>query len=174
MDRSNKTFFSVGLEYFIHGVNYRSYYFAQDTLQLYDTSFSYTYRSYIHELQLPLQVKFAFNSTTNSLFSPYVTIGYHLRYLLSSVVKVEQDGNVVSNKAVDMKFKNPFLTSRMNSAVGIAIGFQSNRTRTNGTTFFVEAAYKYGFSPYFFKESYSASSVYINSMHLGLNIGIGF
>lgn len=174
MDRANKTYFSIGLEYFFHGVNYRSYYFDQDTLQLYDGSFAYTYRIYMNEIQLPIQAKFAFNSTTNSLFSPYMTLGYHLRYLVSNTLRVEQDGNLIKTDYVDMVFKNPFITPKLNSSVGVALGFQSNRTRNNGTTFFIEAAYKYGFSPYSFKETYSASTVFINSSHLALNIGIGF
>lgn len=174
MDRSNKTFFSIGIEYFFHGLNYRSYYFDQDTLQIYDESFGYTYRIYMNELQLPIQAKFAFNSTTNSLFSPYATIGYHLRYLVSNSLRVEQDGNLAKTDFVEMQFKNPLFTSKLNSSVGIAFGFQSNRTRSNATTFFLEVAYRYGFSPYYFRESYSASSVFINSSHLSLNIGVGF
>lgn len=174
MDRSNRLFFSVGFEYFLHGVNYRSYYFNQDTLQLYNGSFDYSYRLYMHELNLPVQAKLAFNSTTNSLFSPYVSIGYHLRYIAATNLIVEQDGNFVNGDRVDMKFRTPFLNNKINSFVGISLGFQSNRTRSSSVTFFAEVQYKYGFSQYSFKQNYSASAVYINSQHLSFNIGVGF
>ena len=35
-DRSRKTFFTFGIEYFMHGLNYYSYYFRPDTLNIYD------------------------------------------------------------------------------------------------------------------------------------------
>src|SRR5688500_7465290 len=38
-DREYRTFIQFGAEYFIHGLNYSSYFFTQDTLQLYDRSF---------------------------------------------------------------------------------------------------------------------------------------
>ncbi len=174
MDHRNQTFLSIGLEYFLHGVNFKSYYFNQDTLQLYDKSFGYNYHLYIHELNLPIQAKYTFNSTTNSLSTPYISIGYHLRYLAAASLKVDQDGVIQKSGYVDMKFKNPFLSSKINSFVGINFGFQSNKTRNSSTTFFVELSYRYGFSPYYFQENYSASSLYINSSHLSLNIGVGF
>lgn len=174
IDHSNQTFFSVGLEYFLHGVNYRSYYFDQDTLQLYDQSFEYTYRLYVNEVNLPLQVKYAFNSTTNSLFTPYISIGYHLRYLASSSLKIEKDGALIKSDHVDMKFKNPFITNKVNSFAGLNLGFQNHRTRSNSITIFVELSYRYGFSPFYFKENYSANSLFIHSSHLSLNIGVGF
>lgn len=174
MDRSNKLFFSVGAEYFLHGINYRSYYFSQDTLQLYDQSFEYSYRLYVHELNAPIQVKLAFNSTTNSLFTPYVSFGYHLRYLAVANLEVEKDGEFVQSDRVDLKFRNPFLSKKVNSFLSLSLGFQSNRTRSSSVTFFAEASFRYGFSPYSFKQNYSASAVYINSQHLSFNIGIGF
>jgi hypothetical protein len=174
MDHSNQTFFSIGIEYLVHGLNYKSYYFDQDTLQLYDKSFGYDYSMYIQEANLPVQLKYTFNSTTNSLFTPYVSIGYHLRYLVSTGLKVQQDGALIKSDHVDMKFKNPFITDKINSFGSLSLGFQNHRTRSNSATFFVELSYRYGFSPYYFKESYSANAVYIRSSHLALNIGVGF
>lgn len=174
VDRSNRLFFSYGFEYFIHGLTYRSYYFDQDTLQLYDESFLYSYRLNVHELNFPLQAKLTFNSTSNSLFSPYVCVGYHLRYLAVANLDIEQDGNFINGDRVDLKFRTPFLSKKINSFVGLSLGFQSNRTRSNSLTFFAEIQYKYGFSQYSFKQNYSASAVYINSQHLSFNIGVAF
>ena len=174
LDYSNKTFFSIGVEYFLHGLNYRSYYFNQDTLQLYDQSFDYNYSVYINEINLPLQIKYAFNSTTNSLFTPYLSIGYHFRYMTSTSLKVGQEGGLIKSDHVDMKFKNSIFTEKTSAFAGLNIGLQNNRTRTSSITFFAELSYRYGFSSFYFKENYSANSLYINSAHLSLNIGIGF
>ena len=59
-DRDYKFFFLFGVEYFVHGLNFKSYYFKPDSLQLYDKTFPYNYSLVIHELDLPLQVKYSF------------------------------------------------------------------------------------------------------------------
>jgi hypothetical protein len=176
VDRKNRMFLSGGAEYLFHGVSYRSYYFNQDTLQLYDGSMGYNYRLSIGEINIPLQAKLTFFSTTNSLFSPYVAIGYHLRYILNTNVKVDQDGTEIKDEFVHLKFKNPLLYERINSFVGASFGIQNHHTRSqsSGITAFLEISYRYGFSPYFFKTNYSASSVYLSSQHLAINIGLGF
>ncbi len=174
MDRSNRAFLSIGLEYLLHGVSYRSYYFSQDTLQLYDGSMGYNYRMNIGELNLPIQAKVTFNSTTNSLFTPYISVGYHLRYIMNTNLKVDQDGVQLKDEFVHLKFRNPILQERFNAFAGINFGVQNHRTRSSSITIFLELSYRYGFSPYYFKTNYSASSVYLNSQHLALNLGIGF
>ncbi|MFO0358176.1 MAG: hypothetical protein ACK50A_14580 [Sphingobacteriaceae bacterium] len=174
IDRSNQLFISIGGEYFLHGLSAKTYYFDQDTLQLYTGEFNYSYKLYFTEVNLPIQAKFTFKSTTNSLVTPYFTAGYHLRYITSTSLKVEQEGALIKSDFVDTKFKNPFILNQMNSFIGLCFGLQNNRTRSNSITFFAEASFKYGFSPYSFKEKYSPSSLYINSTHLALNIGVGF
>ncbi len=174
MEKFNKAFLSVGLEYLWHGVSYRSYYFDQDSLQIYDGSLGYSYRLSIGELNLPLQAKLTFKSTTNSLFTPYISAGYNLRYVVDAKAKVDQDGVQVRDEFVHVKFQTPFLYEKINSSVAASFGVQNHRTRSNSVTVFLEVSYRYGFSPYYFRSNYSASSVFINSQHLSLNIGLGF
>jgi hypothetical protein len=174
VDREHKTFFSAGIEYFLHGVSYNSYYFTQDTLQLYTGNFEFRYRLFVHELQVPLQMKFCFNSTSNSLASPYVSIGYHLRYLMASQLRIDGESSGIKSGFPEMKFKNPLLWNRLNSSPSIAFGVQSNPARNGGISVFAELMYRHGFSSYYFNEPYAARSVFINSGHLLLNLGIGF
>ncbi len=177
IDKKNKLFLSGGVEYLYHGLSYRSYYFSQDTLQLYDGSMAYSYRLNIGEINVPLQAKLTFKSTTNSLFTPYVTIGYYPRYLLNTNVKVDQDGVEVKSESVRLRFKNPLVNDHINSFVGASFGVQNHhhtRSQSGPVTVFLELSYRYGFSPYYFKTNYSASSVFINSQHIAINIGLGF
>ena len=69
LGRDYKAFFLFGVDYFLHGLNFRSYYFAPDTLKLYDKSFGYNYSLFIQELNLPLQLKYLFKREDNSLFA---------------------------------------------------------------------------------------------------------
>ncbi|MCE3227555.1 MAG: hypothetical protein K0S32_2106, partial [Bacteroidetes bacterium] len=41
-------------------------------------------------------------------------------------------------------------------------------------SFFMELNARYGFSPYFFQEDYTASSMFMNSVHLSLFMGFKF
>jgi hypothetical protein len=169
-----KTFFLIGAEYFFHGLNFRSYYFDQDTLQLYDKSFGYNYSLFIHELNLPIQFKYLFKRADNSLFSPYVIAGYQLRYLLPGILKVKQNGVLVKDDNPEVVFKNALLTNKMNSFVSLGIGWQKNSLRNSKGSFFVELNGRYGFSSYYFSTNYSASSLYISGTHLVLNLGLKF
>ncbi len=172
--RDFKTFFLFGVDYVFHGLNFRSYYFDPDTFKIYDKSFSYTYSLFIQELNVPLQAKYLFKREDNSLFSPYVIAGYHLRYLLPGILKVTQDGNEIRKDQPEMKFKTPLISPQMNAFVSLGIGWQKNSLSSSKGSFFVELNYRYGFSALYFQTDYSASSLYINGSHLNLQLGFKF
>lgn len=174
LGRDYKAFFLFGIDYFFHGLNFRSYYFATDTLKLYDKSFGYDYSLFIHELDLPLQLKYLFKREDNSLFSPYITVGYHLRYLLPGSLKVSQNGNTIKTDNPDVTFKNALLNNKLNAFVSLGLGWQKNSLSASKGSFFVELNVRYGFSPYYFATDYSASSLYINGTHLTLQLGQKF
>ncbi|HQQ95081.1 MAG TPA: hypothetical protein PLQ93_11045 [Bacteroidia bacterium] len=169
-----KTFFLVGLDFFSHGLGFKSYYFKPDSLKLYDKSFSYDYMLRILEIQLPIQFKYLFKPEHNSLFSPYVCIAYHLRYLLPGKLRVSYYGNTLEDEAADLKFKTPLLTEQLNAAVSLGAGWQKNSLASSKGSFFAELNLRYNFSPYYFEKDYAASSLYINSTHLILKLGIRF
>ncbi|MBK9285173.1 MAG: hypothetical protein IPM51_12805 [Sphingobacteriaceae bacterium] len=173
-DREHKVFFLFGVEYFFHGINFRSYYFDQDTLQLYDKKFVYDYSLFIQEIQVPLQMKFSFNRENNTLFSPYVALGYHLRILLPTNVTVKQDGNQILKTSETMLFRNKVMSDRLNSFVSITAGWQKNTINNSRSGIFIEVSYKQGFSPYYFQSKYAANSLWINSSHLSLQVGLKF
>ena len=173
-DKSYKTFFLFGVEYFLHGVNFKSYYFKPDSLQLYDKTFPYDYSLIINEVGVPLQFKYSFKRENNSIFCPYVMIGYHLRYLLPANLKVSQNGEKVKEDVVDLKFKTPFITDHLNSFVSATFGLQKNSVTSSRTNFFAEINFRYGFSQYYFEKSYAASSLYMNGVHLALQLGFKF
>lgn len=173
-DKQHKVFFLFGAEYFFHGINFKSYYFDQDTLQLYDKSFAYDYSLFMQEIQVPLQMKFSFNRENNTLFSPYVALGYHLRILLPASVTVKQDGNQVLKTNEDVLFKNKVMSDRLNSFVSVTAGWQKNTINNSRSGIFVELSYRQGFSSYYFHSVYAANSLWINSSHLSLQVGLKF
>ena len=173
-DRSFKNFFLIGFDYFFHGVNFKSYYFKPDSLQLYDKTFPYNYSLIVNELGMPFQFKHSFLRENNAVFSPYIMAGYHLRYLLPGNLLVTQNGNRIHEDVVDLRFRNGFITNKMNSFLSVAIGWQKNSISKSKGSFFAELNFRYSLSQYYFKENYAASSLYMSSMHLALQLGVKF
>ena len=108
------------------------------------------------------------------MFSPYIMLGYHLRYLLPGNVLITQNGNRVKEDVVDLRFRNGFITNKMNSFLSATIGWQKNSISKSKGSFFAELNFRYSLSQYYFEEAYSASSLYISSMHLALQLGVKF
>jgi hypothetical protein len=174
LSRDYKTFFLAGIDYFFHGLNFQSYYFKKDSLKLYDKNFDHTYSVFIHELNLPLQFKYLFRSENNSLFSPYAAVSYHLRYLLPGKLKITQNGNTIREDDPDLKFKNPLILKELNAFVSLSVGWQKNSLAASKGSFFAEINYRYAFSPVYFEKDYSATSLFFNSTHASLLLGLKF
>jgi hypothetical protein len=172
--RDYRTYVSFGCEYFYHGLSFRSYYFRPDSIKLYDGSFRFQYRVAVHEFGVPLQLKVLLKRADNSLYSPYVTAGYHLRYLLSSDIVVDEGGSVVKRDHPAMRFRTPFIDARLNSYVSAGVGFQRNSVRGAGGAFFAEAGVRYGFSSWTFDADYAPSSLWMGNTHLLLLLGLRF
>lgn len=174
VDKQYRTFFLFGAEYFFHGANFKSYYFDQDTLRLYDKDFAYDYDVLMQEVNIPLQVKYSLTRENNSLFTPYFMVGYHLRYLLPGRVTVAKDGDVKVRDWEVMSYRTPLGINQLNSAISVTAGWQKNNINHAKTGFYVEACFRYGFSQYLINAKYTPSSLYMNSNHLSLILGIKF
>jgi len=174
LGRDYRSFFLFGFDYFFHGLSFQSYYFMPDSLKLYDKSFGYRYSLFIHELNVPVQFKYSFKRENNSVFSPYLMIGYHLRYLLPGHVKITQNGSVVKSDEPGLRFEHPLISDKMNAYVSATLGWQKNNTASSRRGFYVELNYRYGFSPYYFTKDYAPTSLFTNSTHLALLMGLKF
>lgn len=173
-DKLYKTFFLFGVDYFFHGVNFRSYYFKPDSVHLYDKTFPYNYSLIVNEIGVPIQFKYSFKRENNSVFSPYIAAGYHLRYLLPANLTVSQNGNNVKEDVVDLRFRNALFDKHISSFISASFGLQKNSVGGSRSNFFAEFNFRYGFSQYYFEEQYAPSSLYINSNHLVLQLGVKF
>jgi hypothetical protein len=174
LNKKYNFFFSAGLEYMVHGLNFYSYYFKKDSLQIYDGDLDHKYALYMHEIDLPLQIRISFNRENNHLYSPYVVLGYHYRTMVSGSLKVTKDGETVERRSERINFKNPVLSPRSNAFVSFSFGVQQNNPSTTNTGFFAEVSYRWGFSPYLLKDDFTASSLYINGNHLTVGLGYRF
>ena len=175
LNYKHNMFFLFGVEYMLHGVNFNSYYFKPDSIQLYNEDrMTYQYSLYMHDIDVPLQLKLCFNHENNARATPYVMIGYHFRTLLDANLKVKQDGEVVHKSYEVVTFKNQLFSKRNNPFVSLTLGIQKNNLKTLRNCIFAEITYRYGFSPYLLKDSFTPSSLYISGNHLNLGLGFKF
>lgn len=174
INRSHTMFFSIGAEYFVHGLKFNSYYFTPDSIQIYDGEMKANYSLYVHELDFPLQLKISFRKENNTLMTPYLMFGYHFRTLLFGKVKVKQDGEQLVNQQTDLTFKNPLFSNKCNPFVSLTFGVQKNKPNDTRHCLFAEVSYRQGFSPYLLKEKFTPSSLYITGSHLTIGVGAKF
>ena len=174
LNYKHNLYFLFGVEYMVHGVNFNSYYFKPDSLQLYDGEMNYTYSLYMHEVDFPIQIKLCGTHENNARFTPYLMIGYHFRTMLDANLKVKRDGETVHKTYEVVAFKNQLFSKRNNPFVSLTIGIQKNDLKTFRKCMFAELTYRYGFSPYLLKDTFTPSSMYISGNHLNLGIGFKF
>lgn len=173
LDKKNTTFFMIGAEYMLHGLNFNSYYFYADSLKLYNGRMDYKYSLLIHEVDFPLLLKYSFQKETNKIWSRYVFAGYCYRWLVAGNLKVSLNGQGVENKAETLKFKNPAFNPVNNSFLCAGFGLQKNDMFSHNA-FFAEIQFRYGLSPYYFSEDFAPTSLYINGHHLYVTVGLKF
>jgi hypothetical protein len=174
LNTKHSAFFLFGVEYMVHGMNFNSYYFKPDSIQLYTGEMNYKYALNVHEIDVPVQLKLSFARENNTLFSPYFMIGYHFRTLLAGNLTVSQDGQIVEAKKEKLEFKNPLITPRNNPFVSFTFGVQRNWPNTTRRCLYAELSYRVGFSPYLFKDTFAPSALYINGSHLSFGLGVKF
>ena len=174
LNEKHTVFFLIGAEYMVHGLNFASYYFKPDSIHLYTGSFDYTYSLYIHEIDIPIQMKLSFGHENNKIFTGYFMLGYHFRELITGKLKVKQNGEVIEKKNVDVTFKNPLITPRNNPFISLTLGLQKNHPNNTRRCIFAEASFRFGISPYQITDSFAPSSLYINGNHLVFSLGMKF
>ena len=171
LDKNNQNFLMIGAEYMYHGVNFNSYYFYEDSLELYTADrLKYKYSLTIHELDFPIQLKHSFQKETNTIFSSYIYAGYCYRWLIESHLKVTENGSALVDKYEPLKFKSPAFNPANSSFLNVGAGFQKN-TPLRHNAVFAEIQFRYGLSPFYFNESFSASSLYTNSHFILITFG---
>jgi len=174
VSRDYKTYILVGADYSLHGVKYRSYFFKADTIHVYDKKFNYDYNVYFNEILIPVQMKYLLRREDNSLFSPYLLVGYQFEIMLPANVKVSRDGKLYKDDFPEVKFRTHLISEKVNATGCLAIGWQKNNLSDNRGSFFAELNFQYGFSDYYFDTDYSARSMFINCIHATLLIGSKF
>jgi hypothetical protein len=172
---NKKIAFLTGLEYFMHGVNFNSYYIKDKTTFIYDKNFNYKYSLLINELNIPLEIRYIPKSELKKHVSTYVCFGYMLRYLVRSDLSAESvsDGAEVFNDHTNLDFEHPFIYRNGSSFITISPGIQKNFLNTHHALF-AEVNFRYALTRFQVYESFMAAGIYAKHYHIALTLGYKF
>ena len=171
IDKKSKSFIGIGVDYMLHGVKFNSYYFAKDSLKLYNGNMNAEYNLTVQELNFPIYIKRSFQREDNALLSGYVFAGYNYRVLIKSVMSVSYYGNEVAYDDGNLQFKIPAFSKANSSFLSAGAGFQRNNPNRH-KSFYAELQFKYGLSPLYIRQPYAPNSLYINSHFVYLTVGL--
>lgn len=169
-----RTFLLWGAEYFIHGLDFNSYYFNPDSIRIYDKSFRDHYALRIQEANAFVQAKYLFRRGDNKLSSPYFSVAYHLRTPVEAHAVIKRKGNVIKRDYPEMKYRTAVLYEKLNSMMSFSLGWQKNHLSHYRVNPFIECQYRFGFSSYLLYRRYTPSSLYFSDQHLLIIAGIRF
>lgn len=170
LNKKNTSFLMVGVEYFLHGLTFNSYYFYSDSLKLYNGNMTAKYSLVLQELNVPIQLKYSLQKETNTITSSYLFAGYVARFLLANNLTVTNNGTEVFNKQENIKFKNPVFSANSNSFLCFGIGTQRN-TQLRQNAVYAELQYRHSLAPMFFEEPFAPSNLFINQHFFMLTVG---
>jgi hypothetical protein len=180
----------MGLDYFSQGFTFHGYYVAPGYTYLFDKTYAYTHEVSVHELQLPVAMKRAFNNEKDNKYTPYYFVGAGLRYILNSYYVISNDSTetVVYDGKGNMDFeyqvftqmantlfggKGKSITRKLNSFIYGGLGMQYN-LRGSGKALYFELSYKYGISRLHYTGYNNSNNLNIKDSHLLFNFGLRF
>ena len=169
---SRRTAFLTGLEYFMHGLSFNSYYFPPGTNRLYNDNFNYHYSVVMNEINLPLLVRFNPHLEEKHHFSPYTSFGYDLRYTLLTHLNVKSnlDGTEPFDGFTKTTFEHPYYFPQLASFLAFNVGVQKTSSVSHKGVFF-EINFKYGLTRFLIDDTFTPGSLYIRNYHLAFTLG---
>ncbi len=175
LNASHKDFLLVGVEYFMHGINFTSFYFYQDSTRYYtENRKTNNYSVMFHEIDIPILFKHSFHNESNKLHSLFIYGGYIHRFLLLSQISIlDNTGKKLVDNTITPTFSNPAFINFMSSFLSIGFGFQKN-TQKESKAFFIDVGFRYALSGINLTEQYMPIDLNINNHFINLMIGYKF
>jgi hypothetical protein len=167
--------FLFGLDYFNQGLSFRGYYAAPGYTYLFDKTFAYTHDIRMHEIQLPIGFKRAFNYEKDNFYTPYFFGGIGARYIFSSYYVIVNDSteNVVYDGKGKLGFEHQIIGKGFNTFFYGGLGSQYN-FRTSAKAIFIEVNYKYGISRLHYEGYQNSNNINIKNSYITFSFGIKF
>lgn len=162
----------VGAELFTHGVKFNSYYFADSTHFLYDKNFNYKYRIRLKEINVPVLIRAnLFGKRRHETFQ-YFDIGPTVRVVyLSSMMLSDSTGNTVKEQNTVTNFEYYPFSKNLSVFLQLNYGILFGGGDEPGKMF-LEFSARYAPVRFQISETFTAKGLYVQSLHLGVCLGI--
>lgn len=171
----DKASLMIGLSYTSLAAQFQAYYAAPGYTYVFDGTFAYTHRLRYQMVQLPIGMKFNFNSEADNFFTPYGLLGIGFSYILSAkttIVSDSTDTRVYKGNA-DLTNENAALLKKLNSFAQAGLGIQKNN-RNNGRALFLEFSYKYDVSRLHYGGYQNSNRINFRNSNVSVIVGVTF
>ncbi len=165
----------VGVSYISQGTQFQGYYFAPGHTYVFDGKFGYTHRLRYQAAQLPIGMKFNFNSAADNWFTPYALLGIGFSYLINAKTTITSnatDERIYKGNA-DLANENSVFIKGLNSFAQAGLGIQKNN-RDNGRAIFLEFLYKYDVSRLHYAGYQNSNRINFRNSNVSAIVGLKF
>jgi len=164
----------AGVSYMSLGTKFQGYYAAPGYTYKFDGNFAYTHRLRYQMAQLPIGMKFNFNSEPDNSFTPYGLVGIGLSYIFNAKTTItDSTGTKIYKGITELTNENSVFLKGLNSFVQAGLGIQKNN-RDNGRAIFLECVYKYDVSRLHYTGYQNSNRVYFRNSNVSVIVGLKF
>jgi hypothetical protein len=173
---NKSTYFFSGIQLLTHGNSFKSYFFADSSIRIYDKQYAYEYNSRFNDIvfQNGLRYKFTENPQTKKYI--YGELGCGIKKRMSGLLDVSSVsfGNSVYYDTPEGRFDNRILPKEYAFSLLFATGFDKH-FREKKTAYFFELNFQYGLNRFYYLSSPSfPEDLYLQESFLFINTGIRF
>lgn len=164
----------VGVSYISQGTQFHGYYAAPGYTYKFDGNFAYTHRLRYQMAQLPIGMKFNFNSEADNTVTPYGLLGIGFSYIFSAKTTIsDSTGTRIYKGTTDLKNENSVFLKGLNSFAQAGLGIQKNN-RDNGKAIFLEFVYKYDVSRLNYAGYQNSNRINFRNSNVSVIVGLKF
>jgi hypothetical protein len=161
-----------GLEYLYHSLAFNSYYFAPGETTIYDKSFAYSHTARLHELHVPILLKYNFTKENDKPVNAYVLAGWSYRFIFASYGYIDNTSSGIHAWEGKLHVTEEYhlLDKRGGSMMVAGFGFERN-IQNKHRSIYGELQYKYGLSRFRYTGSGTAAPFFIKDSFVCVNLG---
>jgi len=166
--------YTFGVDLVHQEFTFNGYYAAPGYTYVFNKTFPYTHNVQLQELQIPIGFKESLASENSYDYTPYITGGMAIRFLLQTYTVITNDSTniaVFDSKKTSVNFASGIPTPYINSCLYGGFGFQRNYRHTNRALFF-EITFKYGFSQLHYYGYNNSNNLNITNNSLAFTFGV--
>lgn len=173
---NRSAYIGIGVQYLLHGNTFKSYYFKDSILNLYDKEYAYEYTCRYQDLCFPLSFKLKLGENKQKANRVYTVVTWTLRKRVATSMEINSIAYGYSeyfDKAGN-EFRSRYLKKTTGSLISLGLGYDKNFHEKN-SAYFILLNYSYGLNTfYFYRNNSMPKDLWQNESFLSIGAGIRF